>query len=152
LACARHVRRPGGALAIVVGPDSQPRGRFDLTRTREVLNVCESLEEAVAVVEAGDAPGDAAAPVVLTLYVNADHEHGARALVALDDLRAGHLPPGAEVHIVDLHQHPEFAEQERLLATPALVRQAPLPVRRVVGDLTNTRQVLHALGLPVTQQ
>ena len=149
LACARHARRPGGAMALVVGSDTQPFARFDLTGTREVLNVCETLEEAVAVVE-GDQPS--APPletgrVALRLYVNGRTRNAARARKALDELRSHHLPPGAEVDVVDLAEQPEVAERERLLATPALVRLEPRPVRRIIGDLSDMEQVLMALDL-----
>ena len=149
LACARHARRPGGAMALVVGQDTQPGARFDLTGTREVLNVCDSLEEAVAVVE-GDQPPAPSQPtgrVALRLYVNGRTRNAARARKALDELRARHLPPDADVEVVDLQEHPDVAERERLLATPALVRVEPAPVRRIIGDLSDMEQVLLALDL-----
>lgn len=52
-----------------------------------------------------------------------------------------------EVTTVDVDQHPEIAEQERILATPTLVKQAPLPRRHLVGDLSDRERVLRALGL-----
>ena len=146
LACARHARRPGGAIALVVGPRSQPQARFDLTGTREVLNVCDTLEEALAVVE-GEKPAHTEGQVALRLYVNGQSRNASRALAALNELRTGHLPPDADVEVIDLQQRPEVAEEQRLLATPALVRISPPPVRRVIGDLSDAEQVLLALDL-----
>jgi circadian clock protein KaiB len=148
LACARHARRPGGAMAIVVGPGSQPGARFDLTGTREVLNVCDTLEEALAVVEQDrEATPAPTGRVVLRLYVNGRSRNAAAALKALDALRRHHLPRGAQVDIVDVADQPDLAERRRLLATPALDRLAPPPARRIIGDLSDLEQVLLALDL-----
>jgi circadian clock protein KaiB len=148
LACARHARRPGGAVALVVGPGSQPWARFDLTGTREVLNVCETLEEAVAVVEEERPPEPApAGRVVLRLYINGRTRNAGRALKALDALRENHLPADAQVDVVDVSEQPGVAERERLLATPALDRLEPRPPRRIIGDLRDMDQVLLALDL-----
>ena len=147
LACARHARRPGGAIALVVGPRSQPQARFDLTGTREVLNVCDTLEEALAVVE-GQRPAEPGeGPVSLRLYVNGRSRNAARALAALNELRTVHLPADAAIEVIDLQQRPEVAEEQHLLATPALIRLSPLPVRRIIGDLSDAEQVMLALDL-----
>jgi circadian clock protein KaiB len=44
-------------------------------------------------------------------------------------------------------EHPELAEEERILATPTLVKQLPPPLRRVIGDLTNKEKVLFGLAV-----
>jgi circadian clock protein KaiB len=153
LAAARHLPRPHGALAVVVGEHPQPRARFDLTGTGEVLNVCDSREEALALVSDDRVPEpDDDSPLRLRLYVNGKTPNARRAIVALEELQRRRLPPGADVDIVDIAEQPALAEQERLLATPALVRSSPLPVRRVIGDLTNYEQVLYALDLPPESQ
>lgn len=51
------------------------------------------------------------------------------------------------LEIVDVVESPEIAEQERILATPMLVKVSPLPVRRIIGDLTRLDYVLAGLGL-----
>lgn len=48
--------------------------------------------------------------------------------------------------IVDVREHPELAEQDKVLATPTLIRKTPPPQRRLVGDFSNTDQVLAVLG------
>lgn len=148
LAAARRLRRPDCALAVIVGEHAQPRARFDLTGTGEVLNVCDSREEAIALLH--DAPHTQVAedaPLRLRLYINGRSPNARRAVDALEDLRRTHIPPGADVEIVDIAEAPGVAEAERLLATPALVRTSPEPVRRVIGDLTDHEQVLYALDL-----
>ena len=148
LACARLLRRSRGRLALVGSRHEQPRGRLDMTGTGEVLNVCTSREEAI---ELMDRPVAAPAPVArevvrLALYVNEASPNALHAIESLRELRRRYLP-AAEVEIVDIARDPGAAERERLVASPALVRTSPAPVRRIVGDLSDHRQVLDALGL-----
>ena len=84
--------------------------------------------------------------MVLKLYLVGGTAPSERAVLALDRVRE--LMAGdAEVEVVDLRDRPEVAEAERILATPLLVRTEPLPVRRVVGDLSDPERVLATLGL-----
>jgi len=152
VACSRRLRTQGGLLALVAGrAHRQPSERFDLTGTREVLNVCESRDEAVSLVEAaGTAVAPPADRVKLRLYVNG---RSPRSRYAIAELRAlsDRLPAGADVEVVDLALQPEVAERERLIATPVLVRTDPPPVRRIVGDLSDHTMVLRALELAPAQ-
>jgi circadian clock protein KaiB len=59
------------------------------------------------------------------------------------------LVPGChEIEIVDAVEHPDRAEAERILATPTVVRLAPPPQLRVIGDLSDHRRAAAFLGLP----
>ena len=84
---------------------------------------------------------------VLTLYVVGGTQASERALHGLERLRAA-LGDHGQVDVVDLRERPEIAEQERIIATPLLVRVAPAPVRRIVGDLSDLDRVRWSLGLP----
>lgn len=84
-------------------------------------------------------------PVVLKLYVSGDGPRSQGAIRRLHELSAGHLD--CEVQVIDVNRHPELAERERILATPALVKESPLPIRRIVGDLTDTPALLLLLDL-----
>lgn len=53
-----------------------------------------------------------------------------------------------EIDIIDAAEHPDLAEEQRILATPTVIRNAPLPQRRVIGDLSDSRRAGYALGLP----
>lgn len=53
-----------------------------------------------------------------------------------------------EIHVIDVLDQPELAEEERILATPTVIRLVPLPCRRVVGDLSDHRAAALALDLP----
>jgi circadian clock protein KaiB len=52
-----------------------------------------------------------------------------------------------ELEIIDVLEHPQLAEDEKILATPTLIRELPLPPRRVIGDLSDRKQVLVGLDL-----
>lgn len=52
-----------------------------------------------------------------------------------------------ELEIIDVLEHPHLAEEEKILATPTLVKKLPPPVRRLIGDLSDTEKVLIGLDL-----
>jgi circadian clock protein KaiB len=52
-----------------------------------------------------------------------------------------------DLEIIDVLEHPQIAEDQRILATPTLVKQLPLPLRRVIGDLSDRDKVLLGLEL-----
>ena len=57
------------------------------------------------------------------------------------------LPNRHKIEIIDLLENPELAEQDQILAIPTLVRKSPAPMRKIIGDLSNTQRVLTALDL-----
>jgi circadian clock protein KaiB len=84
---------------------------------------------------------------ILTLYVTGTSP---RTRVAIDNLNRickQELDGRYELEIVDVLEHPQRAEDERILATPTLIKQLPLPLRRVIGDLSDKDKVL--MGLEV---
>jgi circadian clock protein KaiB len=82
----------------------------------------------------------------LKLYVVGSTPASERAIVAIEQLRAA-LPGTVEIEVIDVADRPEIAEAERVVATPMLVRVAPAPVRRIVGDLSDLDRVRWGLGL-----
>ncbi len=80
----------------------------------------------------------------LMLFVSGASGLSAR---AIDDVRllCDRQFSGARLTVVDVHAEPEAALGRRVNVVPTLVRTAPLPVRRVVGDLSQTARVLSAL-------
>lgn len=74
----------------------------------------------------------------------------ARSEIAVSNLRKiceQHLANQYEIVVIDVLDQPSQAETERILATPTLVKYYPPPVRRIIGDLTDTQKVIQALGL-----
>jgi circadian clock protein KaiB len=52
-----------------------------------------------------------------------------------------------ELEVVDIYQNPALAEEEQIIATPTLVKQLPLPLRRIIGDFSDREHVLLGLDL-----
>jgi circadian clock protein KaiB len=73
-----------------------------------------------------------------------------RAELAIENIRRiceEELKGQYKLDIIDVLEHPELAEDERILATPTLIKQLPPPLRRVIGDLTNKEKVLYGLAV-----
>ena len=83
----------------------------------------------------------------LSLFVSGASPISIRAVQRLCALCEKHCPGGYALKIVDIHQQPELAAASRVLAVPTLIKERPLPVRRLVGDFSDEPRVLAALGL-----
>jgi circadian clock protein KaiB len=84
---------------------------------------------------------------VLRLYVTGATEKSARAIANLRSLCDEHLQGRYELEIVDVFQEPLLAMEGHIVAAPTLVKNAPLPVRRLIGDLSDTDKVIAALDI-----
>jgi circadian clock protein KaiB len=84
---------------------------------------------------------------ILTLYVTGTSPRTKIAIDNLNRICGQELDGRYELEIVDVLEHPQRAEDERILATPTLIKQLPPPLRRVIGDLSDKAKVL--LGLEV---
>jgi circadian clock protein KaiB len=85
---------------------------------------------------------------LLKLYVAGSTPRSAAAIRNLQGICERELAEQYDLQIIDVLEHPELAEQDRVLATPTLIKQLPPPLRRVIGDLSDCDKVL--LGLQVT--
>jgi circadian clock protein KaiB len=85
-------------------------------------------------------------PLSLRLYVSGQAINSRAAIRNLESLRAK-LSAGADVEVVDVRERPELAEEDRILATPTLVRREPEPVRKIIGDLSDIDRVLVGLEI-----
>jgi circadian clock protein KaiB len=95
-----------------------------------------------------NAPADAADPnYVLRLYVTGQTP---RSVLAIDNMRricAEHLSDRYTLEVIDIYQHPEACQQQQIIAAPTLIKVLPHPLRRIIGDLSNTEKVLVGLDL-----
>ena len=82
------------------------------------------------------------------LYVAGQTERSQAAEANLRALCESRLPGGYELEVIDATEQPGLAEEQRILATPTVVRLAPLPQRRVIGDMSDHQRAAYALGLP----
>lgn len=85
--------------------------------------------------------------VRLRLYIAGDAPNSLEALANLKALCEGYLPGRHQVEVVDVLRDSERALADNVFMTPTLLRLGPLPVRRVVGTLSQPLPVLQALGL-----
>jgi circadian clock protein KaiB len=87
--------------------------------------------------------------IVLQLFIAGRTPRAERAIATLRHLCAHELSNhDCDLIIVDVLTDPQQAEDRRILATPTLIKLAPLPQRRVIGDLARAEDVLTALNLP----
>ena len=84
---------------------------------------------------------------LLRLYVAGQSPKSLRAFANLTSLCEEHLPGRYEIEVVDLVADPSLARSDDILAIPTLVRRMPAPLRRIIGDLSNTERVLAGLRL-----
>src|SRR5579859_3648888 len=82
------------------------------------------------------------------LYVAGQTERSQAAEANLRVLCESLLPGGYELEVIDAVEQPGLAEEQRILATPTVLRLTPPPQRRVIGDLSDRRRAADALGLP----
>lgn len=89
----------------------------------------------------------AANKFLLKLYVTGTSSRTAQAIENLRRICDQELHGRYELDIVDVLEHPQAAEDDRILATPTLIKQLPPPLRRVIGDLSDREKVLLGLEL-----
>lgn len=83
----------------------------------------------------------------LRLYVAGQTPKSLQAFANLKKLCEEHLPGQYRIEVIDLLQHPQLAAGDQILAVPTLVRKLPEPVKKIIGDLSNTERVLVGLDL-----
>jgi circadian clock protein KaiB len=83
----------------------------------------------------------------LRLYVAGMTPASVRALENLKQLCEEHLQGMYTIQVVDLLQRPALATGDQIIAVPTLVRRLPTPVKKIIGDLSNTERVLVGLDL-----
>lgn len=83
----------------------------------------------------------------LRLYVAGHSPQSSRAIANLKAICEAHLKDRYALTVVDLYVQPERARDDQIVVAPTLVRQFPLPIRRMIGDLSQTERVLAALDL-----
>ena len=84
---------------------------------------------------------------VLRLYIAGQTPKCVRAFINLKQICEDHLANRYRIEIVDLLENPQLARGDQILAVPTLVRQLPEPVKKIIGDLSNTERVLVGLDL-----
>lgn len=93
---------------------------------------------------AAEAPGDR---YVLRLYVTGMTSRSTRAIENVRKICEEHLAGRYDLEVIDIYQQPTLAKGEQIIAAPTLIKKLPLPLRRVIGDMSGTDRVLVGLDL-----
>ena len=84
---------------------------------------------------------------VLKLYVAGVTPRSAAAIKSVFGLCEAYLRGRYELEVVDIYQRPTLAKGEQILAVPTLIKQLPLPLKKIIGDMANQEKVLVGLDL-----
>ena len=87
----------------------------------------------------------------LRLYVAGQTPKSVLALKNLKQICDEHLQGRYDIEVIDLVQNPQLARGDQILAVPTLVRRLPEPIKKIIGDLSNTERVLVGLDLRMRQ-
>ena len=87
---------------------------------------------------------------VLRLYVSGMTPRSSRAIKNLQDICDEYLEGRYDLEVVDIYQQPVLTKGEQIIAAPTLVKKLPLPMRRIIGDMSNRDRVLLGLDLRAT--
>jgi circadian clock protein KaiB len=88
-----------------------------------------------------------AGPYVLRLFITGASPNSIRAVENVKAICEEYLAGNYELEIIDIHQQPKLAEGEDVIAVPLMIKKAPYPERRMIGDMSDTQRVLKGLGL-----
>jgi len=102
----------------------------------------------------GETPSEAGAEMEmweLRLYIAGQTPRSVTAFANLKKLCEEHLPGRYNIEVIDLMVHPQLAAGDQILAIPTVVRRLPAPLRKIVGDLSNTERTLVGLELRPAQ-
>ncbi len=84
---------------------------------------------------------------VLRLYVTGTTPQSMRAITNVKNICEQYLRGYYRLEVIDLYQQPQLAKSDQIIAAPTLIKEKPLPMRRILGDMSKTSRVLAGLGL-----
>jgi len=87
------------------------------------------------------------AKYILRLYVTGSTGRSLRAVYNLKKLCEEHLPDEYDLEVIDIYNDPAAAREAQVVAAPTLVKKLPLPIRKFVGDLSDTQKILVGLDI-----
>ena len=105
-----------------------------------------------------DTPDAATAPLflsaryILRLYVTGTTPRSSRAIANIRMICETHLEGRYDLEVIDIAQHPALARGEQIIAAPTLIKTAPLPLRRFIGDMSQTERLLAGLDLHIAAE
>jgi circadian clock protein KaiB len=87
------------------------------------------------------------ASYILKLYITGTTPRSMKAIVNIRKICEEHLQGRYDLEVVDISQNPTLAEGEQIIAAPTLIKHLPLPLRRFIGDMSQTERILLGLDL-----
>lgn len=84
---------------------------------------------------------------VLRLYVTGMTPKSLQAIDNIKRICREHLQGRYELEVIDIYQHPDLARTEQLIAAPTLIKKLPLPLRKFIGNMSQTEKILAGLDL-----
>jgi len=87
---------------------------------------------------------------ILRLYVTGSSHRSLRAVYNLKKICEEYLPDDYDLEVIDIYKDPAAAREEQIIAAPTLVKKLPRPIRKFVGDMSNTEKIL--VGLEVYER
>ena len=118
--------------------DSEPEGKKPLRS--KLRDATDALEEALKRKTLGRAK------YILRLYVTGSSGRSLRAIYNLKKMCEEHLPD-YDLEVIDIYKNPAAAREEQIIAAPTLVKKLPQPIRKFVGDMSNTQKILIGLDI-----
>jgi circadian clock protein KaiB len=85
--------------------------------------------------------------VLLKLYITGHTARSEQAIKNLDKICKKQLDVQYDITVIDVLERPQLAENEKILATPTLIKELPPPIRRIIGDMSEMEKVLLGLDL-----
>ena len=84
---------------------------------------------------------------LLRLFVTGTTTRSMRAISNIKEICEEHLKSRYELEVIDLYQYPKLAKGEQIIALPTLIKKLPLPIRKIIGDLSEREKVLFGLDI-----
>jgi circadian clock protein KaiB len=109
--------------------------------TNKPRNATENFEEALKVRRGRRVE------YILRLYVTGSTPRSLRAISNLKRLCDEYLPGAYDLQVIDIYKNPDAARDAQIIAAPTLIKRLPAPLRRFVGDLSNTQKLLIGLDI-----
>jgi circadian clock protein KaiB len=108
-------------------------------REEEIIDSKEEFEQAIQ--ESGNEK------YVLRLYVTGLTPRSTKAIQNIRKTCEENLKGRYELEVVDIYQQPEFAKKEQIVAAPTLIKKLPLPLRKIIGDMSDKERILAGLDI-----
>lgn len=101
--------------------------------------------------QAGDDTSNSERVYKLRLFITGASPNSSRAIENLNEICETYLKDHYEIEVIDVYQQPAIAQAEQVIALPLLIKSEPSPVRRLIGDMSDTEKVLRGLGVTLNE-